>query len=146
MYNSSIMRVPITAFIFCCSIAMASAQDKKKAPKKEEDFTKIFTKTDYEAHTDQVAFQRYILKHISLPDSVLSTLSPEQYTVTVSFVIDKYGRMEEVKAENASGNPLAGAAVKIIRNYPGKWTPANQCGRYVKSYKKQTIIFHPATE
>jgi hypothetical protein len=127
-------------------MAMASAQDGKKPARKENDYHKIFTKIENEANTDPVAFQRYIAKHMSLPDSIAGRLSPEQYTVTVSFVIDKYGRMEDVKAENAADNPLAAMAVKIIRNYPGKWTPANQCGVYVKSYKKQKIIFHPTEE
>lgn len=134
------MRIQLTVIIICISF-IASAQEKKQAPKKEAEEENIFAKIEVEAHTDRATFQRYIAKNITLPDSVWNTLEAGQDKVTVVFIIDQYGRMTDVKAENAAGNPLAALAVKILRNYPGKWTPANQCGRNVKAYKKETLQF-----
>jgi len=64
------------------------------------------------------------------------------YTVVVSFIVDKYGNVTDVKAEKNPGYGLGAMAVNAVRKYKGTWKPAAQCGRYVKSYKKETITFN----
>jgi len=61
--------------------------------------------------------------------------------VTVKFIVDKDGYIGQVEAINDPGFDLAERAVKMIRNYNIAWRPASQCGRTVKSYRQQLVIF-----
>ena len=62
-----------------------------------------------------------------------------QGTVVVKFIVDSEGNISEVEA--ASGpEELRETAIKAIKK-SGKWIPAQQNGRYVKSYKMQPITF-----
>lgn len=128
------MRAILTAIILF-SIS-ASAQVKKQKPGEQ-----IFEKIEINAHTDRAQFARYLMRHITLPDSLIEEKGVANLTVVVSFIVDQYGRVTDVKAESDPGYGLGARAVKIIKNYPGSWTPAVQCGRQVKSYKKEIIRF-----
>jgi protein TonB len=60
-------------------------------------------------------------------------------TVVLQFIVDKDGSVSDMKA--ISGDPLlAEAAVTAMTDTP-RWSPAVQDGKYVKSYKKQPIVF-----
>jgi protein TonB len=134
------MRPIIIAIIFICiDFSMASAQDKKKVSKNEFE-EKVFTKIEVEGGPD-AGWMPYLQKHSKLPDSIAKTIPAGAYTVTVTFIVDRYGSIIEVKADNDPGYGLASRAVKAIKNYKGKWTPANQCGNTVKSYKMQAITY-----
>ena len=62
------------------------------------------------------------------------------YTVIVSFLVDKRGAISEVKAENDPGYGTAAEAVRVIERGPA-WTPAVQNGRNVIYRQKQAITF-----
>jgi protein TonB len=69
-----------------------------------------------------------------------------QGTVLVQFVVDKDGNVSDVQAiSGPAEGGLKEEAVRVIRK-SGKWTPGVQNGRYVKSYKRQPIIFQIASE
>jgi periplasmic protein TonB len=69
-----------------------------------------------------------------------------QGTVLVQFVVDKDGNVSDVQAiSGPQEGGLKEEAVRVIRK-SGKWTPGVQNGRYVKSYKRQPVIFQIATE
>ena len=123
----------------CIGSSIASAQEKRKVSKNEFE-EKVFTKIEVEGGPD-AGWVPYLQKHSKLPDSVAKTIPAGAYTVTVAFIVDRYGSIIEVKADNDPGYGLAARAVKAIKNYKGKWTPANQCGNTVKSYKKQAITY-----
>jgi protein TonB len=62
-------------------------------------------------------------------------------TVVVQFIVDKEGNVSDVSAiSGPSEGGLRDEAVRVIKK-SGKWTPAVQNGRQVKSYKKQPIVF-----
>jgi protein TonB len=61
--------------------------------------------------------------------------------VVVQFVVDLDGNVSEAKA--ISGPETGGLreeAERVIRK-SGKWVPAVQNGRRVKSYRRQPVIF-----
>jgi periplasmic protein TonB len=60
-------------------------------------------------------------------------------TVVVLFIVDKEGKVSNVEALSGPAE-LREAAVKVIQK-SGKWNPAIQNGRNVKSYKRQPITF-----
>ncbi len=62
------------------------------------------------------------------------------YTVVVSFLVDKNGNISEVKAETNPGYGTADEAIRVIQRGP-KWKPAIQNGRNVVYRQRQSITF-----
>jgi protein TonB len=67
------------------------------------------------------------------------------YTVIVSFLVDKSGNISEVKAETNPGYGTADEAIRVIQRGP-KWKPAVQNGRNVIYRQRQSITFQVAEE
>jgi protein TonB len=116
-----------------------------EAPKKEEeDWDKTFTKVEIESSYPggQAAWQRYLNKSLRYPQEAQD--NEIQGAVVIQFIVDKEGNVSEVEAISGP-NELREEAVRVIKK-SGKWTPAVQNGRQVKSYKKQPIVFRLETE
>jgi protein TonB len=116
-----------------------------EAPKKvEEDWDKTFTKVEIESEYPggAAAWQRYLNRNLRYPQDAIDT--EIQGTVVVQFIVDKEGVVSDVEAISGP-KELRDEAVRVIRK-SGKWTPAVQNGRQVKSYKKQPIVFRLETQ
>ncbi|OQP51098.1 energy transducer TonB [Niastella yeongjuensis] len=112
--------------------------------KEEEDWNKVFTKVEMESEYPggMSAWARYLNRNLRFSQEALD--NGVQGTVIVQFIVDKDGNVSDVEA--VSGPPEHRAeAVRVIKK-SGKWTPAIQNGRQVKSYKKQPIVFRLETE
>jgi len=113
-----------------------------ETPKKdEEDYDKTFTKVEIESEFPggSAAWLRYLNKNLRYPDDAVN--NEIQGTVVVQFIVDKEGNVSDVQAISGPENGgLRDEAVRVIKK-SGKWTPAIQNGRQVKSYKKQPIVF-----
>lgn len=116
-----------------------------EAPKKvEEDWDKTFTKVEIESEYPggTAAWQRYLNKTLRYPQEAID--NEVQGTVVIQFIVDKEGVVSDVEAISGP-NELRDEAVRVIKK-SGKWEPAVQNGRKVKSYKKQPIVFRLETE
>jgi protein TonB len=116
-----------------------------EAPKKvEEDWDKTFTKVEIESEYPggSAAWQRYLNKTLRYPQDAID--NEVQGTVVIQFIVDKEGNVSDVEAISGP-EELRSEAVRVIKK-SGKWTPAVQNGRQVKSYKKQPIVFRLETE
>lgn len=116
-----------------------------EAPKKdEEDWDKTFTKVEIESEFPggMSAWARYLNRNLRYPQDAID--NEVQGTVIVQFIVDKEGNVSDVEAVSGA-NELRDEAVRVIKK-SGKWTPAVQNGRQVKSYKKQPIVFRLETE
>ncbi|MET0243614.1 MAG: TonB family protein [Flavitalea sp.] len=118
-----------------------------EAPKKvEEDYDKTFTKVEIESKYPggPAAWARFLNKNLAnqYPQDAID--NEIQGTVVVQFIVDKEGNVSDVAAVSGP-KELHDAAVKVIKK-SGKWEPAVQNGRQVKSYKKQPIVFKLDTE
>jgi protein TonB len=116
-----------------------------EAPKKvEEDYDKTFTKVEIESSYPggQGAWARYLNKSLRYPQEAID--QEIQGTVVVQFIVDKEGNVSEVEAISGA-KELHAEAIRVIKK-SGKWQPAVQNGRQVKSYKKQPIVFRLETE
>jgi protein TonB len=119
-----------------------AGKDVVAAPKKDdEDYDKTFIKVEKESEypTGIPGWQRYLNKYLHYPDEAIN--NEIHGTVVVQFIVDKEGNVSDVQA--VSGPEQGGLreeAVRVIKK-SGKWTPAVQNGRLVKSYKKQPITF-----
>jgi protein TonB len=116
-----------------------------EAPKKvEEDWDKTFTKVEIESEYPggAAAWQRYLNRNLRYPQDAID--NEIQGTIVVQFIVDKEGMVSEVEAISGP-KELRDEAVRVIKK-SGKWTPAVQNGRQVKSYKKQPIVFRLETQ
>jgi len=111
------------------------------APKKdEEDWNRTFTKVEIESGYPggPIAWQRFLNRNFRYPDVEV------QGTVLVQFIVDKDGNVSDVEALSGP-EELRPEALRVIKK-SGKWTPAIQNGRQVKSFKKQPILFRLEAE
>lgn len=113
-----------------------------EAPKKDEtNYDEIFTKVEIESSYPggPGAWMRYLNKTFRYPQEAQE--DGIQGTVVVQFIVDKEGNVSEVDAVSGpSTGGLRDEAIRVIKK-SGKWEPAVQNGRKVKSYKKQPITF-----
>jgi periplasmic protein TonB len=116
-----------------------------EAPKKDdEDWDKTFTKVEIESEYPggAAAWQRYLNRSLRYPQEAID--NEVQGPVVVQFIVDKEGNVSDVEAISGP-QELRAEAVRVIKK-SGKWTPAVQNGRQVKSYKKQPIVFRLESE
>jgi periplasmic protein TonB len=116
-----------------------------EAPKKEDaDDDGIFRKVEIESEYPGglSAWQRFLNRNFRYPQEAAE--GGIQGVVTVQFIVDKDGGVSNVEAISGP-EELRAEAVRVIKK-SGKWTPAIQNGRQVRSYKKQPIVFRLETE
>jgi len=114
--------------------------------KDETDYDKTFMKVENESTYPggPAAWQRYLNKNLHYPDDALN--NEIQGAVMVQFIVDKEGNVSDVEAVGGpEGGGLREEAIRVIKK-SGKWTPAVQNGRQVKSYKKQPVGFKLDTQ
>jgi periplasmic protein TonB len=114
-----------------------------EAPKAQaEDYDKEFKTVQIEAKFPggAGAWQKYLERNLNSNVPVDNGAPPGNYTVIVSFLVDKSGNISEVQSLNDPGYGTAGEAVRVIKKGPA-WTPAVQNGRNVIYRQKQSITF-----
>jgi len=114
-----------------------------EAPKAAaEDYDKEFKTVQIEAKFPggNSAWQKYLERNLNSNVPVDNGAPPANYTVIVSFLVDKQGNISEVQALNDPGYGTAQEAVRVIKKGPA-WTPAVQNGRNVIYRQKQSITF-----
>jgi protein TonB len=82
------------------------------------------------------AWIRFLQKNFHTPEQAISEGTGG--TVVVQFIVDKDGKVSEVKAISGP-EALQAEAVRVIKR-SGQWSVAIQNGRKVNSYKRQPII------
>jgi protein TonB len=83
-------------------------------------------------------WSRYLSKNLKYPDRAIN--ANKEGDVRIFFIVDAEGHVKEAYIGRSVEYSLDETALKIIRD-SGKWNPAFQNGRYVKSYKLQPIRF-----
>ncbi len=118
-----------------------------EAPKKEEDYDKIFTVVQIPAEFPGglPAWAKYLERNLNRDLPVDNGAPPGKYTVVVSFIVAKDGTISDVVAENDPGYGTKNEAVRVITRGP-KWKPAVQNGRNVIYRHKQSITFMVSEE
>ncbi len=114
-----------------------------EAPKvKTEDYDKEFKSVQIQAKFPggDGEWRKYLERNLNRDLPVENGAPPNNYTVVVSFLVDKDGNISEVKAENNPGYGTADEAVRVIKKGP-KWIPAVQNGRNVIYRQRQSITF-----
>ena len=91
------------------------------------------------------AWRRYLERNLNANTPVDNGAPEGQYTVWVQFIVNKAGKISDVKALTSHGYGMEDEAVKIIRKGPD-WVPAIQNGQNVNAYRKQPITFVVSSE
>jgi protein TonB len=110
----------------------------------EEDSSQILTKVEIEAEYPggAAAWQRFLNRNLRYPQEAID--NEITGSVVVQFVVDKEGNVSDVEAVSGP-EVLCAEMIRVIKK-SGKWTPAVQGGRYVKSLKKQPFCIHLEAE
>lgn len=98
-------------------------------------FAKVEVESSYPG--GQAAWRRYLLTNMHYPNKAVR--KRVQGTVIVQFIIAKEGNVNSVEAIEGP-EMLREEGVRLIKS-SGKWIPAQQNGKPVKSYKKQPFNF-----
>lgn len=83
---------------------------------------------------------QYLERNLSRDLPTKNGAPPGQYTVYVSFIIDRQGKVNDVKALNNPGYGTAEEAMRVIRDGPD-WIPAVQNGIKVVYRHRQGLTF-----
>lgn len=86
------------------------------------------------------AWRIYLERNLNTNMPVDNGAAAGNYTVVVSFVVDKDGNISDVQALNDPGYGTAQEAIRVIKKSK-QWTPALQNGRNVTYRQKQSITF-----
>jgi TonB family protein len=98
-------------------------------------FAKVEVESTYPGGLD--GWRNFLLSNMRYPPKAAK--KNIQGVVIVQFIIDKQGNVSYVEAIEGP-NLLKEEGVRLIKA-SGKWIPAQQNGKTVKSYKKQPLIF-----
>jgi len=112
----------------------------KEAEESNDPWVKVEIESEYPGGLN--AWQRFLNKNLHYPQQAID--QEIQGFVMVQFIVDREGNVSEVQAVSGP-DELRAEAVRVIKK-SGKWTPAIQNGRPVKSYKRQPIGFRLAAE
>lgn len=110
------------------------------APK--DDKNKVFEKVEIQASVDIDRWRQHLEKNLVgyIDDAANEGMQPGRYTVTVRFLVEKDGSINDVSPLNDPGFGLADGAAHVIKSGP-KWNPGVQNGTKVRSYHTQQITF-----
>ncbi|MDI3318793.1 energy transducer TonB [Pinibacter soli] len=128
----------LTIFAFCLFMVFnGSAQEKKELADTtiEKYFTKVEVESEFPGGVSSWA--KFLNENLNYPRAAVK--KNIEGTVVVQFIVDKEGNVTDIKAISGP-DELKPEAERVMRKSP-KWTPAQQSGRKVKSYKRQPITF-----
>jgi protein TonB len=115
--------------------------------KPEEDWEKVFPTVQIQAQfpTGVEGWRKYLERSLNKDLPSDNGAAAGDYTVVVSFIVDKNGVISDVKAETDPGYGTAAEAIKVIRKGPN-WIPAMQNGHKVIYRQKQNITFRVSAD
>jgi periplasmic protein TonB len=116
-----------------------------EAPVQKENVDEIFRKVEIESYyaPGPEAWKRLIGKNFN-PDKAIEAGLTGTVTVVVQFIVDLDGNVSDIEAVSGP-EELRQEAIRVIKK-SGRWEPAIQNGRKVKSYKKQPITVQVTSE
>lgn len=111
-------------------------------PKKEKDIDEPFTTVQIEAQFPGgiEGWRRFLERNLNKDIASENGAPAADYSVIVSFIVNKEGVISDVRAENDPGYGTKAEAIRVIQKGP-RWTPAIQNGRNVIYRQKQKITF-----
>lgn len=69
-------------------------------------------------------FRNYVMKRVSVPRKAIKNLPHGIYHFKVNFIVGTNGNIQDITIENSLNPEFESQIVKVIKNYPRKFTPA----------------------
>lgn len=101
----------------------------------------VFVKVEIHSGPDPIKLETYLNRSRLLTGSEWEGIPVGRHVVPIELVVDIHGKPGRFKAVRPSDPRLYNRAVRLLKEYPGEWQPASQCGRLVNSYWKYNIVF-----
>lgn len=113
----------------------------------KDEIDKVFTSVQIEAQFlgGIAAWRKYLERNLDQDIAAQNGAPPADYSVVVSFIVDREGNISDVRAENDPGYGTRAEAIRVIQKSP-RWMPAVQNGRNVIYRQKQKITFRVEEE
>lgn len=110
--------------------------------KEEDDENYVWTKVEKEAEFPggDKAWMKFLTNNLNGQVPLDNNAPAGKYTVWIQFIVDKEGKVSDLKALTNNGYGMEDEAMRVLRKVPN-WVPALQNGRNVKAYRKQPITF-----
>lgn len=107
----------------------------------------VFEKVEVEASFPGGAkeWMNFLVKNIDPNVPVEKGCRPGTYTVRIQFIVERDGRIRDVKALTNHGFGMEEEFMRVLKKGP-KWVPAMQNGRLVNAYRKLPFTFVIARE
>jgi len=102
----------------------------------------LFTRDEREASFagGNAAWAKYLQKNLNANIPVQNRAPRGVYQVIVKFIVNKDGRISDIRAETNYGYGMEKEVIRILKKGPD-WEPAVQYGRKVNAYRRQPITF-----
>lgn len=103
---------------------------------------RIFERVEIEASFPggDDAWRKYLEQNLNGAVPLQYNAPAGTYTVIVQFVVDKDGKITDIKALTSHGFGMESEVIRFLKKAP-RWNPAIQDGRKVKAYRKQPVTF-----
>ncbi|HEV7783502.1 MAG TPA: energy transducer TonB [Chitinophagaceae bacterium] len=111
------------------------------------DDQRVFDKVEVEARFPggDAAWRDFLVKNLNAETPVLHKAPAGIYTVVIQFVVDREGRVSDIKAITSHGYGMEEEVIRLLKKAP-RWEPAFQDGRHVKAFRKQPVTFQVVEE
>ena len=130
--------IPIAWFLLMNICLHAQDTAKQTVTINTDSFTSVQKEAQFPGGQD--AWRQFLEQHVHPRVAARHKAPPGNYTVTISFLVDKTGKVTEVKALNDPGYGTAEDAVNAFKHTPD-WIPAVQKGKTVIYRQKQNITY-----
>jgi hypothetical protein len=120
----------------------AYAQPGRKKTQQQDEPDKVFVKVETNSGPDNAQhWQQYLATQLVIPPHIKTELPKGSYRGVLVFIVNTNGTISDIKTETDPGYGLGAFAISVVQRYPGKWRPAQQCGRLVKNYVRLPLLF-----
>jgi protein TonB len=85
-------------------------------------------------------WEKFLLRYLNGNVPIDNGAPVGRYKVTIEFVVDKEGKVSDLKAISNAGYGMEQEAIRVLKK-SDKWDPAIQNGYPVKAYRQQSIVF-----
>lgn len=127
------------ALFFCIFFCSAQTDTAKKVNKSANDKDKTYAKVERESSFPggERAWINFLQQNLEYPAKAIR--KNIQGTVVVQFIVNADGTLSDFQAISGP-EELWKSAINLLKKSPN-WNPAFQYGKYVRSYKKQPIVY-----
>ena len=126
------LKVALMMLVLLFSFMTSTAQTKKN----DMVFDVVEVMPQYPG--GQIAMLKYIMENIKYPKQIME--EGIQGRVTVSFIVEKDGRVSNVRLLRSVQSALDKEAIRVVKSMP-KWTPGKQNGKPVRVRFNLPVMF-----